>query len=163
MRNQDGSVQAGDEDPRLFQNLYVLELHGRLHSGNHARGKFTLRCLTASIPMGWPPLGSLPECYCAICSKLPAAGTPAYWRVFTDRVFELWQKYDAIAKEKKPDSFFFANLGGNVRGGPISIASEKSRHGSRPTTRGARTTLLPSGDAACRAASAMLCWTENLQ
>jgi hypothetical protein len=30
----------------------------------------------------------------------------------------LWQKYDAIAKEKKPDNFFFANLGGNVRCGP---------------------------------------------
>ena len=35
-----------------------------------------------------------------------------------DRVLELWQKYDAIAKEKKQDSFFFANSGGNVRGGP---------------------------------------------
>jgi hypothetical protein len=67
---------------------------------------------------GWPPIGSLPECYCAICSKLPAAGTSAYWRVFDDRVFELWNKYDAIAKEKEPDSFFFANLGGNVRCGP---------------------------------------------
>jgi hypothetical protein len=67
---------------------------------------------------GWPPLGSLPVCYCSICSKLPASGTPAYWRVFTDRVLELWQKYDAIAKEKRHDSFFFANSGGNVRGGP---------------------------------------------
>jgi hypothetical protein len=67
---------------------------------------------------GWPPLGSLPECHCAICSKLPPAGTPAYWHAFNDRVFELWQKYDAIAKEKKGDSFFFANSGGNVRGGP---------------------------------------------
>ena len=67
---------------------------------------------------GWPPLGSLPECHCEPCAKLPAAGSPAYWHVFTDRVFELWQKYDAIAKEKKADSFFFANLGGNVRCGP---------------------------------------------
>jgi Beta-galactosidase trimerisation domain len=67
---------------------------------------------------GWPPLGSLPVCYCSACSKLPPSGTPAYWHVFTDRVVELWQKYDAIAKEKKHDSFFFANSGGNVRGGP---------------------------------------------
>jgi len=67
---------------------------------------------------GWPPIGSLPECYCAICSKLPPPGTPAFWQAFNDRVFDLWQKYDAIAKEKKSDSFFFANLGGNVRGGP---------------------------------------------
>jgi hypothetical protein len=29
---------------------------------------------------GWPPLGSLPECHCAICSKLPPANTVAYWR-----------------------------------------------------------------------------------
>jgi hypothetical protein len=67
---------------------------------------------------GWPPLGSLPVCYCSACSKLPPSGTPAYWRLFTDRVVELWQKYDAIAKEKRHDSFFFANSGGNVRGGP---------------------------------------------
>jgi hypothetical protein len=67
---------------------------------------------------GWPPLGSLPECHCAVCSKLPASGTPAYWRAFNDRLFELWSKYDAIAKEKKADSFYFANLGGNVHAGP---------------------------------------------
>jgi hypothetical protein len=63
-------------------------------------------------------LGSLPECHCAVCSKLPASDTPAYWRAFTDRVLDLWQRYDALAKEKKKDSFFFANSGGNVRGGP---------------------------------------------
>ena len=67
---------------------------------------------------GWPPLGNLPVCYCAVCSRLPPPGTPAYWSVFTDRVLNLWKRYDAIAKEKKPDSFFFANSGGNVRGGP---------------------------------------------
>lgn len=62
--------------------------------------------------------GSLPECHCAICAKLPPANTVAYWHAFNDRLFELWQKYDAIAKEKKPDSFFFANLGGNLHAGP---------------------------------------------
>jgi hypothetical protein len=30
----------------------------------------------------------------------------------------LWRRYDSIAKEKKPESFYFANLGGNVRCGP---------------------------------------------
>jgi hypothetical protein len=63
-------------------------------------------------------LGNLPECYCAICSKLPASNTPAYWQLFTERVLFLWERYDAIAKQKKPDSFYFANSGGNVRGGP---------------------------------------------
>jgi hypothetical protein len=117
MREKDGSVQLSDEDPRLFQTCmfstymddYVPAIMHEINS------LYDVDCFYTN---GWPPLGSLPECHCAICAKLPAAGTAAYWRVFTDRVFELWQKYDAIAKEKKPDSFFFANLGGNVRGGP---------------------------------------------
>ncbi len=117
MRNQDGSVQFSGEEPRLFKTCmfstymddYVPAIMREINS------LYDVDCFYTN---GWPPIGSLPECHCAICSKLPAARTPAYWRVFNDRVFEIWQKYDAIAKEKKPDSFFFANLGGNVRGGP---------------------------------------------
>ena len=117
MRNPDGSAQFSGEEPRLFKTCmfstymdqYVPAIMREVNS------LYDVDCFYTN---GWPPLGSLPECYCAICSKLPAANTPAYWRVFNDRVLELWQKYDAIAKEKKPDSFFFANLGGNVRGGP---------------------------------------------
>ena len=117
MRNKDGSVQFSEEEPRLFKTCmfstymddYVPAIMREVHS------LYDVDCFYTN---GWPPIGSLPECHCAICSKLPPAGTPAYWRAFNDRVFELWQKYDAIAKEKKPDSFFFANLGGNVRGGP---------------------------------------------
>jgi hypothetical protein len=117
MRNQDGSVQFSSEEPRLFKTCmfstymddYVPAIMREINS------LYEVDCFYTN---GWPPLGSLPECHCAICGKLPAAGTPAYWRVFTERVLELWQKYDAIAKEKKPDSFFFANSGGNVRGGP---------------------------------------------
>ena len=117
MRNQDGSVQHSGEDPRLFKTCmftsymddYVPAIMREVNS------LYDVDCFYAN---GWPPLGNLPVCYCAVCSKLPAPGTPAYWRVFTDRVLSLWQKYDAIAKEKKPDSFFFANSGGNVRGGP---------------------------------------------
>ena len=117
MRNQDGSVQFSGEEPRLFKTCmfstymddYVPAVMREVNS------LYDIDCFYTN---GWPPLGSLPECHCAICSKLPPAGTPAYWRVFTARVLELWQKYDAIAKEKKPDNFFFANSGGNVRGGP---------------------------------------------
>ena len=126
MREKDGYVQLSDEDPRLFQTCmfstymddYVPAIMREINS------LYDVDCLYTN---GWPPLGSLPECHCAICAKLPAAGTAAYWRVFTDRVFELWQKYDAIAKEKKPDSFFFANLGGNVRGRPESRPPRQDR------------------------------------
>ncbi len=117
MRHQDGSVQHNEQDSRLFKTCmftsymddYVPAIMREVNS------LYDVDCFYAN---GWPPLGNLPVCYCAVCSKLPAPGTPAYWCVFTDRTLELWQRYDAIAKEKKPDSFFFANSGGNVRGGP---------------------------------------------
>lgn len=117
MRHQDGSAQFSGEEPRLFKTCmfstymddYMPAIMREINS------LYDVDCFYTN---GWPPLGSLPDCHCAICSKLPAAGTPAYWNAFNDRVFSLWQRYDAIAKEKKPDSFFFANLGGNVRGGP---------------------------------------------
>ena len=117
MRHKDGSVQFSGQDPRLFQTCmftsymddYIPAIMREVNS------LYDVDCFYTN---GWPPIGSLPDCHCAICSKLPPANTPAYWAVFNDRVFQLWQKYDAIAKEKKPDSFFFANLGGNVRCGP---------------------------------------------
>ena len=117
MRHKDGSAQHSTEDPRLFKTCmfssymedYIPAIIREVNS------LYDVDCFYAN---GWPPLGSLPECYCQACAKLPASGTPAYWRVFTDRVLDLWQHYDALVKEKKRDSFFFANSGGNVRGGP---------------------------------------------
>jgi len=116
MRNRDGSVQHNSEEPLLFRTCmfstymddYVPAVMREVNS------LYDVDCFYTN---GWPPLGSLPECYCAICSKLPAHDTPAYWRAFNDRLFELWAKYDAIAKEKKADSFYFPNLGGNVHAG----------------------------------------------
>ena len=117
MRDANGSVLLSDEDPRLFHTCmfssymddYVPAIMREINS------LYDVDCFYTN---GWPPIGSLPNCHCAICSKLPPSNTTAYWRAFNDRVLELWHKYDAIAKEKKPDSFFFANLGGNVRCGP---------------------------------------------
>jgi len=117
MRNKDGSAQFSTEEPRLFKTCmfstymddYMTAIIREINS------LYDVDCFYTN---GWPPIGSLPDCHCAICSKLPPTGTTAYWRVFNDRIFELWQKYDALAKEKKPDSFFFANLGGSVHAGP---------------------------------------------
>jgi hypothetical protein len=117
MRNKDGSAQFSSEEPRLFKTC-MFSTYMDDHIPAIMREINSLYDVDCFYTNGWPPLGSLPECHCAICSKLPSSGTPAYWRIFTDRVLDLWQKYDAIAKEKKDDSFFFANSGGNVRGGP---------------------------------------------
>lgn len=117
MRNQDGSVQHSGEEPRLFKTCMFTSYMDEYVPAvmREVNSLYDVDCFYTN---GWPPLGSLPVCYCAVCSKLPAAGSPAYWSVFTDRVLELWKRYDAIAKEKKAESFFFANSGGNVRGGP---------------------------------------------
>jgi hypothetical protein len=117
MRKRDGSVQFSSEEPRLFKTcMFTSYMDDYVPAIMHeVNSLYDVDCFYTN---GWPPLGSLPECHCAICRTLPASGTPAYWRVFTDRVLDLWKRYDAIAKEKKRDSFFFANSGGNVRGGP---------------------------------------------
>jgi hypothetical protein len=113
MRHKDGSAQFSTEEPRLFKTCmfstymddYVPAVMREVNS------LYDVDCFYTN---GWPPIGLLPECYCAVCSKLPASGTPAYWRAFNDRVLDLWKRYDAIAKEKKADSFYFGNSGGNV-------------------------------------------------
>jgi Hypothetical glycosyl hydrolase 6/Beta-galactosidase trimerisation domain len=117
MRHKDGSVQFNEQEPRLFKTCMFSSYMDDYIPAiiREVTSLYDLDCFYAN---GWPPLGDLPECHCAICSKLPASNTPAYWRAFTDRVLDLWQRYDALAKEKKQDSFFFANSGGNVRGGP---------------------------------------------
>jgi hypothetical protein len=117
MRYKDGSVQFSGEDPRLFKTC-MFSTYMDEYVPAIIREVNLLYDVDCFYTNGWPPIGTLPECYCGICNKLPPAGTPAYWRVFNDRLFELWNKYDAIAKEKKPDSFYFANLGGNVHASP---------------------------------------------
>ncbi len=117
MRHKDGSVQMSEEEPRLFKTCmfssymddYVPAIMREVNS------LYDVDCFYTN---GWPPLGSLPECHCAICGKLPAPDTVAYWHAFNDRLFELWNKYDAIAKEKRAENFYFANMGGNVHSGP---------------------------------------------
>jgi len=117
MRNADGSPQLSGEEPRLFRTCMFSSYMDDYVSAimREVSSLYDVDCFYTN---GWPPIGSLPDCHCAICSKLPPANTPAYWRIFNDRVVELWHKYDAIAKEKKPEGFYFANLGGNVRCGP---------------------------------------------
>ena len=117
MRHADGSAQFSGEDPRLFRTC-MFSSYMDDHIPAIMREVNSLYDVDCFYTNGWPPIGSLPDCHCAICGKLPASDTSAYWNVFNNRVLELWHKYDAIAKEKKHDSFYFANLGGNVRCGP---------------------------------------------
>ena len=116
MRLADGSPLFSSQDPRLFKtcmfSTYMDDFVPAVM--REVNSLYDVDCFYTNA---WPP-GGLPECHCAICSKLPPAGTPAYWGAFNDRVFDLWKKYDAIAKEKKSDNFYFGNLGGNVHASP---------------------------------------------
>ena len=161
MRNKDGAVQFNGEEPRLFKTcMFSTYMDDYVPAIMHEISSlYDVDCFYTN---GWPPLGSLPECHCAICSKLPPSGTPAYWRVFDDRVFELWQKYDAIARRKSRTVSFLPTLVETFAAVPICIGWAESPHGFRPTTKGAPMTIPRYGDAVCKAASATPSWTASL-
>ena len=116
-RDPEGAVVHHSEDPRLFRTCmfstymteYMPAIMREVNSLYDVDGHFT---------NAWPPLGNPPNCYCGECRRLARPGTPAYWDQFNERVMYLWKLYDSIAKEKKPASFYFGNLGGGIRSGP---------------------------------------------
>lgn len=117
MRDAKGNAQRSVEDPRLFRtcmfSTYMTDYIPAVMREVNSRYN-----IDAIYTNGWPPLGSLPECHCQVCSKLPPAGTPAYWEQFNKRVLYLWNLYDGIAKEKSPTNFYFANLGAGAHAAP---------------------------------------------
>jgi Uncharacterised BCR, COG1649./Beta-galactosidase trimerisation domain. len=117
MRDAKGNALHSVEEPRLFRtcmfSTYMTDYIPAVMREVNSRYD-----VDAIYTNGWPPLGSLPVCHCQECSKLPPAGTPAYWEKFNERVLYLWKLYDSIAKEKKPTSFYFANLGAGAHAAP---------------------------------------------
>src|SRR5690242_11997157 len=113
-RDAQGNVVSHTEDRRLYRTCmftsymtdYVPEIMREVNGLYDIDGIFT---------NAWPPLGSMPVCYCEQCRKLPPSGTVEYWEQFNDRIIYLWKLYDSIAKEKKASNFYFANLGGGIR------------------------------------------------
>ena len=124
MRNEDGSVQHNTEQPLLFRTCmfttymtdYIPAIMREINS------LYEVDCFYAN---GWPPLGSLPDCWCAVCRTLPRPNTAGYRKAFNDRLFAIWKLYDGIAREKTATSFFFPNMGGNVHAGPNLVAVGK--------------------------------------
>ncbi len=116
-RDSDGKPSAHTEDRRLFRTCmyskyftdYVPAIMREVNSLYDIDGLFT---------NAWPPLGRPPLCYCDACRGAERPGTPGGWDRFNQRCLFLWKLYDSIAKEKKPDNLFFANLGGSIRATP---------------------------------------------
>ncbi|HEY1647593.1 MAG TPA: alpha-amylase family protein [Terracidiphilus sp.] len=113
-RDAHGALVASKEQPGLFRTCMFSE-YMTDYIPAIIREVTGLYEVDAVYTNGWPPIGSLPVCYCAICKNLPPAGTPAYWDKFNDRVEFLWKHYDSLVKEKAPQKFFFPNSGGGVR------------------------------------------------
>ncbi len=161
MRDKDGSVQFSGEEPRVFKTCmfstymddYVPAIMREVNS------LYDVDCFYTN---GWPPLGSLPDCHCGVCSKLPPTGTPsycaplltAYWTCGTDMTPSPGRKSATVSSSQTQAATCAADR--------TSIASVKSPHGSKLTTRGAPTTMLLSGAAASRAESAMPCSMASL-
>ncbi len=116
MRHKDGSPQLSTEDPRLFKTCMFSTYMDDYVPADHARDQFALRYrlllhkwLAASGAIAGLLLRHLLEAARRAERRPTGASLPSACST-------LWKRYDAIAKEKKPESFFFANSGGNVRG-----------------------------------------------
>jgi putative glycosyl hydrolase-like family 6 (GHL6) protein len=114
-RDTHGKLVASKEAPGLYRTCmfsdYMTDYIPAI-----IREVTTLYEVDAVYTNGWPPIGSLPACYCARCKELPPPGTPAYWDKFNDRMQFLWKHYNTLVQEKAPQKFFFPNSGGSVRG-----------------------------------------------
>jgi hypothetical protein len=128
-RGRDGAPRRHTESTWLFKTCmfspYFTEqmpaIYREINRRYEVDGFFT---------NGWPSTGALSVCHCESCRKLyrdkvggvPPDGTDArnpvyrrYYEAFMDRVAEVWQLWNAVAREKKPDSVYVGNLGGGIR------------------------------------------------
>jgi hypothetical protein len=113
-RDSQGNAVHHTEDRRLFRTC-MFSSYMTDYTPAIMREVNGLYDIDGLFTNAWPPLGSLPVCFCEQCKRLPPAGTVEYWEKFNERTIYLWKLYDSIAKEKKPSNFYFANLGGGIR------------------------------------------------
>jgi len=117
MRDVNGAFKAHGEGTDLYHTCmfssyyteYVPAIMREINSHYEVDGFYS---------NGWPPLDGFPVCYCDACRKLAPPGTVDYWEQFTERTAYLWKLFDGIAKEKKSESLYFANLGSGMLATP---------------------------------------------
>jgi hypothetical protein len=127
-RGRDGSPRRQDECPWLYKtcmfSTYFTEqmpaIYREINKRYPVDGFFT---------NGWPSPGALEVCYCDACQKLyrgalggvPPETTEAsdpvyrrYYGVYMDRIQQVWELWQSVAKEKSQESVYVGNLGGGV-------------------------------------------------
>ena len=161
MRHEDGSVQFSGEEPRLFKTCmfstymddYMPAIMREINS------LYDVDCFYTN---GWPPLGSLPECHCAICSKLPPSGNARLLARLQRSRPRALANVRRHRQREEARQLLLRQLRRQRARRPQPRSPRQNRcSGSRATTRDAPTKSPPSGDAACRAASATPCWMAS--
>jgi hypothetical protein len=127
-RNRDGSPRREPECPWLYKtcvfSTYFTEqmpaIYREINSHYRPDGFFT---------NGWPSTGALEVCYCPACMKIyhdqtggippefTDAASPAYrkyYKVYMDRILQVWRLWEQVAREENPDSVYVGNLGGGL-------------------------------------------------
>jgi hypothetical protein len=112
-RDKAGNPVASREEPELFETCTFTSYFTE-HMPAIMREVNSRYPVDGFYTNGWPPIGRMPECYCAACKNLPHFDTVDYWDAFTKRALEMWRLWDGIAKEKSPDNLYFGNMGGAI-------------------------------------------------
>ena len=150
-----GAIRS--EEPRLFKTCmfstymddYVPAIMREINS------LYDVDCFYTN---GWPPLGILPDCHCAICSKLPACRHAGITGASsTARCWSYGRNMTLSPRRRSRTASISPTRVATCAADPISMVSARFAHGSRPTTRDAATTMPRCGDAACRAGCATRC------
>ena len=98
--DQQGNPLHHTEDPRLFRTCmfstymtdYMPAIMREVNSLYDIDGLFT---------NAWPPLGRIPACNCAVCRRLPRAGTIEHWEKFKA---DMWLEEEDDEVEYEPSS-----------------------------------------------------------
>ena len=128
-RERDGSPRKHNESPWLYRtcmfspyfSAQMPAIYREINQHYPVDGFFT---------NGWPSTGALTVCYCQSCLKVfrdQVGGTPPeqtdatsllyrkYYNVYMERVLEVWNLWNKVAREQRSDSIYVGNLGGGIR------------------------------------------------
>jgi hypothetical protein len=128
-RDEDGALRPHGESTWLFKTCmfspyFSVQMPAIFREINRRYG------VDGFFTNGWPGTGALTVCYCDACRDvyktrvggIPPPDTDAtsplyrkYYEVFMDRVVEIWEQWDGVAKEGSRDSVYVGNLGGGIR------------------------------------------------
>jgi len=112
-RQADGQPVRHAESPELFATcMFTSYFTGQMTA--IIREVNSLYDVDGFFTNGWPGAGLPPPCSCEACRRLADRRSPDFIEQHMARVLEVWQQWDAAAREKKPDSVYVGNLGGGI-------------------------------------------------